>query len=139
MEIRPSSVSRQGDYEFIVNPIVDIGFGKYWRGRLHPGGTTGEKARPGFLHRARALRRFRGDREFQRSSANSQHTLFAVTDFKLGVFGVNSRSAMRLTPASDRLVIKPFVGYAFPVPNKSGCRRGPVNPDVARPARPYQP
>jgi hypothetical protein len=60
--------------------------------------------------------------------------LFAVTDFKLGDFGVNFGVGYGLTPASDRWVIKSIVGYAFPVPgsNPGASERagtsGPVNP-----------
>ena len=67
------------------------------------------------------------------SLAEQQHTLFAVTDFKLGVLDVNFGVGYGLTPASDRLVIKTIIGYAFPVPGgNSGtsekANAGPVNP-----------
>ena len=48
--------------------------------------------------------------------ADQQHTLFAVTDFKLGVFDVDFGVGYGLTPASDRWVVKTIIGYAFPVP-----------------------
>jgi hypothetical protein len=38
------------------------------------------------------------------SFEEQQHTLFAVTDFKLGVFDVNFGVGYGLTPASDRWV-----------------------------------
>src|ERR1035437_2537230 len=66
--------------------------------------------------------------------ADQQHTLFAVTDFKLGVFDVDFGVGYGLTPASDRFVVKTIVGYAFPVPggNPGASERaagsGPVNP-----------
>jgi hypothetical protein len=66
--------------------------------------------------------------------AYQQHTLFAVTDFKLGVFGVNFGVGYGLTPASDRFVVKTIVGYAFPVPGSNpgesdrASAAGPVNP-----------
>ncbi|MDI1264945.1 MAG: hypothetical protein PS018_16965, partial [bacterium] len=71
-----------------------------------------------------------------------QHTLVAVTDFKFGVFGVNFGVGYGLTPASDRLVIKTIIGYAFPVPDgKSGDEpvKVPVNPMTRVSARSFQP
>jgi hypothetical protein len=132
MEIRPIIGGRSSDYEFIVNPIVDIGFGKY--GEQH------------FAPAARFARKFEQDVDFGLeyysdfgqigsfpSFANQEHTLFAVTDFKLGVIDVNFGVGYGLTPASDRWVIKTILGYAFPVPGSgaSGAEHGsmgPVNP-----------
>ena len=76
--------------------------------------------------------------------ADQQHTLFAVTDFKLGVFDVDFGVGYGLTPASDRWVIKTIIGYAFPVPGSNsatGARTaaGPVNPMSHASARPFQP
>jgi hypothetical protein len=64
---------------------------------------------------------------------DQQHTLFAVTDFKFGVFDVNLGLGYGLTPSSDRLVVKTIVGHAFAAPggNPDACERvptGPVNP-----------
>jgi hypothetical protein len=42
--------------------------------------------------------------------SDQQHTLFAVTDFKLDVFSVNFGLGYGLTPASDRFVIKTIFG-----------------------------
>ncbi len=77
--------------------------------------------------------------------ADQQHTLFAVTDFKLGVFDVDFGVGYGLTPASDRWVVKTIVGYAFPVPGSNpgtsdrGTAAGPVNPMSHTTARPFQP
>jgi hypothetical protein len=62
-----------------------------------------------------------------------QHTLFVVTDFKLGVFDIDFGIRFGLTPSSDRLVVKTIVGYAFAVPGGSPdaserAPTGPVNP-----------
>ena len=71
---------------------------------------------------------------------DQQHTLFAVTDFKLGVFDVDFGVGYGLTPASDRWVVKTIIGYAFPVPGGNpgtGERSaaGPVNPMAHASAR----
>ena len=80
-----------------------------------------------------------------RKPADQQHTLFAVTDFKLGVFGVNFGVGYGLTPASDRFVVKTIVAYAFPVSGSSSgasdraTTAGPVNPMAHASARRFQP
>ncbi|SDJ03047.1 MULTISPECIES: hypothetical protein [Bradyrhizobium] len=142
MEIRPIIGVRQGDYEFIVNPIVDIGFGKYGEADFAPAARLAKKLSPDFsigLEHYADL----GEIGNFRKLSDQQHTLFAVTDFKLGVFDVNFGVGYGLTAASDRLVIKTIVGYAFPVPDsKSGASdpvRVPVNPMAHASTRPYQP
>lgn len=143
MEIRPIIGVRNGQYEFIVNPIVDIHFGKY--GEQH------------FTPAARLARRFGDDLfagfeyytdlgqigRFDKFS-DQQHTLFAVTDFKVGDIGVNFGVGYGLTPASDRFVVKTIIGYAFPVPGtakdaNAHMSGGPVNPFARASARNFQP
>jgi hypothetical protein len=131
MEMRPIIGVRNSDYELIVNPIVDIGFGRF--GEQH------------FAPAARLARKFDQDLYFGfeyysdfgqigrfPTFANQEHTLFAVTDFKLGVLDVNFGVGYGLTPVSDRWVVKTILGYAFPVPGagaSSGrAATGPVNP-----------
>ncbi|MDH6257103.1 hypothetical protein [Bradyrhizobium sp. BR13661] len=141
MEIRPIIGVRNSDYEFIVNPIVDIHFGRF--------------AEQHFTPAARIARKFGDDLfagfeyysdlgqigHFDRFS-DQQHTLFAVTDFKAGVFDVNFGVGYGLTPASDRFVVKTIIGYAFPVPGQKPDTRmssGPVNPFTHAAARAFQP
>ena len=143
MEIRPIIGVRNSDYEFIVNPIVDIHFGKF--------------AEQHFTPAARIARKFGDDLfagfeyysdlgqigSFDKLS-DQQHTLFAVTDFKAGVFDVNFGVGYGLTPASDRLVVKTIIGYAFPVPGQKSdgnarMSSGPVNPFTHAAARSFQP
>ena len=132
LEMRPIIGWRNSEYEFIVNPIVDLGFGRF--GEQH------------FAPAARLARRFGQDLFFGfeyysdfgqigrfPTFANQEHTLFAVTDFKLGVLDVNFGVGYGLTPVSDRWIVKTILGYAFPVPGAgaSGSDRattGPVNP-----------
>lgn len=143
MEIRPIIGIRNSEYEFIVNPIVDVHFGKH--------------AEQHFTPAARVARKFGDDlfAGFEYYSdlgqignfdklADQQHTLFAVTDFKAGVFDVNFGVGYGLTPASDRLVVKTIIGYAFPVPGQkpdadAHMSTGPVNPFAHAAARNFQP
>ena len=133
MEIRPIIGVRNADYEFIVNPIVDIGFGKYGEADFTPAARVARRLGPDLFVGFEYYADFGQIGNFAKP-ADQQHTLFAVTDFKLGDFGVNFGVGYGLTPASDRWVIKTIVGYAFPVPggNSGASDRadasGPVNP-----------
>jgi hypothetical protein len=133
LEIRPIIGVRNADYEFIVNPIVDIGFGKYGQATFTPAARIARKLGTDLFVGLEYYADFGEIGNFAKL-ADQQHTLFVVTDFKLGVFDVNFGIGYGLTPASDRFVVKTIVGYAFPVPggNSSGSDRanaaGPVNP-----------
>lgn len=143
MEIRPIIGVRNSDYEFIVNPIVDVHFGKFAEQHFTPAARIarkfGEDLFAGFEYYSDLGQIGHFDK-----LPDQQHTLFAVTDFKAGVFDVNFGVGYGLTPASDRLVIKTIIGYAFPVPGQrsDGNTRmssGPVNPFVHAAARSFQP
>ena len=133
LEIRPIIGIRNADYEFIVNPIVEIGFGKYGEADFTPAARVARKLGPDLFVGLEYYADFGEIGNFSKL-ADQQHTLFAVTDFKLGDFGVNFGLGFGLTPASDRFVVKTIVGYAFPVPggNPGAGERatgaGPVNP-----------
>jgi len=130
LEIRPIIGVRNETYEFIVNPIVDIGFGRYGEADFAPAARLARKFAPDLYAGFEYYSDLGKIGDF-RPLSEQQHTLFAVTDFKLGVFGVNFGIGYGLTPASDRWVVKTIVGYAFPVPGSSTDARasaGPLNP-----------
>ena len=118
MEIRPIIGIRNKEWEFIVNPIVDISFG------------TGGEA--DFAPAARLARSLGEDRfigleyysdfgkigNFLPLPQQSQQ-LYAVTDFKVKEIDVELGVGYGFTPGSDRLIFKAIIGYAFPVPGKS--------------------
>jgi len=123
---------RNSDYEFIVNPIVDIGFGKYGEADFAPAMRVAHKLGQDTWVGLEYYADFGKIGDFPRL-ADQQHTLFAVTDFKFGVFDVNLGVGYGMTPQSDRWVVKTIIGYAFPVPGaKPGGGEpgstGPVNP-----------
>jgi hypothetical protein len=142
LEIRPIVGIRNADYEFIVNPIVDVGFGKYGEADFAPAARVARKLGPDLFVGLEYYADFGQIGNFAKL-ADQQHTLFAVTDFKLGVFDVDFGIGYGMTPASDRFVIKTILGYAFPVPgtNAGATERtnGPVNPMSHASARPFQP
>src|ERR1700738_3316768 len=88
MEIRPIIGIRNADYEFIVNPIVGIGFGKYSEEHFTPAARLARKLGPDLFVGLEYYADFGEIGNFLKP-ADQQHTLFAVTDFKLGDFGVN--------------------------------------------------
>jgi hypothetical protein len=132
MEIRPIIGVRNSDYEFILNPIVDAGFGRFGEADFAPAARIARKFSQDLYAGFEYYSDFGKIGAFPRLAAQ-QHTLFAVTDFKFGIFDVDLGVGYGLTPASDRWVIKTIVGYAFPVPASSANASkpiiaGPVNP-----------
>ena len=118
MEIRPIIGWRTPQWEFIVNPIFDLGFGD-------PGDVS-------FLPAARLGRKLSDDltvsleyysdlgRPGAFPSFNEQaHQLFAVVDFKIGDVDVDFGLGYGLTPGSDRFLAKTILTYAIPVAGKS--------------------
>jgi hypothetical protein len=143
LEIRPIIGVRNADYEFIVNPIVDVGFGKYGEADFAPAARVARNLGHDLFVGLEYYADFGQIGNFAKL-ADQQHTLFAVTDFKLGVFDVDFGIGYGLTPGSDRFVVKTIWGYAFPVPGSSGASQpgsssGPVNPMSRSSARLAQP
>ena len=132
LEVRPIIGVRNADYEFIVNPILDAGFGKLGELDFAPAARLARKLGPDTYIGLEYYADFGEIGNFAKL-ADQQHTLFLVTDFKLGVFDVDFGVGYGLTPSSDRWVIKTIISYAFPIPggNSSAGERsagGPVNP-----------
>jgi hypothetical protein len=118
LEIRPIIGVRNKQWEFIVNPIVDVNFG--------PGGEAD------FLPAARLARNLGEDRfiglEYYSDYGKIANTLplqqqyqqlYAVTDFKVKDVDVELGAGYGFTLGSDRLIFKAIIGYAFPVPGKN--------------------
>jgi len=143
LEIRPIIGIRNAEYEFIVNPIVDIGFGKYGEADFAPAARLAKKLAPDLYAGFEYYSDFGKIGDFKTVS-EQQHTLFAVTDFKAGIFDVNFGVGYGLRSASDRWVVKSIIGYAFPVPGGNpGPEQhpsvGPVNPMAHSSLRSFQP
>ena len=112
LEIRPIIGLRDKGWEAILNPIVDFSFAP-----------SGDVA---FAPAARVAREVAADTwigvEYYANytpigaipiADQQQHTLFAVTDFKLLGFDINLGMGFGLTSASDGLVTKLIIGRAF--------------------------
>jgi hypothetical protein len=142
LEVRPIIGIRNADYEFIVNPIVDAGFGKFGQLDFAPAVRVARKLDKDLFVGLEYYSDFGEIGNFPKL-ADQQHQLFAVTDFKVGDIDVDFGVGFGLTPASDRLVIKTILGYAFPVPgsdsNEQKPASGPVNPMSHASVRTFQP
>jgi hypothetical protein len=108
-EIRPIIGVRKGDYEFIINPIVDIGFGSHGEVEFLPAVRLARRFGEDFALGAEyytALGPFRSFLPFE----EQQHNIYAVVDFRLGRFEINAGLGYGLTGGSDRLIAKLIVG-----------------------------
>src|SRR5258708_5204643 len=117
MEIRPIIGWRSPQWVFIINPIVDLGFG-----------TLGDV---NFVPAARLARTFREELAFAVEYYSDlgrpgsflpfeqqAPQFFAVVDFKAGGVDVDFGIGYGRTEGSDRWVAKTILTYAFPVAGK---------------------
>ena len=118
LEIRPIVGARNTEWEFIVNPIVDLSFGAGGEADFAPAvrlaRNLGEDRYIGLEYYAD----YGKIGDFLPLEQQSQQ-LFAVTDFKVDKIDVELGAGYGFTPGSDRFLLKAILGYAFPVPGKS--------------------
>ena len=117
MEIRPIIGWRNPQWEFIVNPIVDIGFGSLGDVDFAPAARLARKINDDLslaVEYYSDLGRPGSFLPFEQQA----HQLFAVVDFKVGVIDVDFGIGYGLTEGSDRWVAKTILTYAFPVAGK---------------------
>ena len=128
MEIRPIIGWRKDDYEFILNPIVDIGFGQNGGAVFAPAArfarNLGENLAVGIEYYTDL-----GPLQNWSPFNEQQHNIYAVVDFKIGRFDVNAGVGYGLTPGSDRLMAKMIIGTDLTegVENKSADGTKPVH------------
>ena len=118
LEIRPIIGVRNAQWEFIVNPIVDVGFGSAGEADFAPAVRLARKLGEDRFIGLEYYADFGKIGGFLPLQQQSQQ-LFAVTDFKVHAVDVQLGVGYGFTPGSDGLVLKAIVGYAFPVPGKS--------------------
>jgi hypothetical protein len=128
MEIRPIVGFRKNNVEFIINPIVDIGFGVNGEATFAPAARLarnfGENFALGFEYYT-GLGPLRDIVPFN----EQQHNLYAVTDFKIGRWDVNAGIGYGLTPASDRWMAKMIIGTEL---NDGASDKSSVQPKMLR-------
>ena len=116
MEIRPIIGVRKGDWEFIVNPIVDIGLGNNGDTEFAPAARLARKLKEDLsigLEYYSAL----GPIGNFLPLNEQQHNIYGVVDFKIGQFDVNFGVGYGLTGGSDRWMTKLIVGTDLNDPN----------------------
>jgi hypothetical protein len=109
LEIRPIVGFRKNNYEFIVNPIVDVGFGENGDAIFAPcarfARSFGENFALGIEYYTDL-----GPLQSFVPWNEQQHNIYAVVDFKIGRFDVNAGIGYGLTPGSDRVMAKMIIG-----------------------------
>jgi hypothetical protein len=119
MEVRPIIGWRNKEWEFIVNPIVDFGFGGGGDVEFVPAARLARKLGEDFFIGAEYYGALGSPGDFP-SWQNQAHEFFAVTDFKIGEVDVDLGVGYGVTGGSDRWIVKTIFSYAFPVPGKKG-------------------
>lgn len=117
MEIRPIIGWRNPQWELIVNPIVDMGFGSEGDIDFLPALRLARKVTDNLQLGVEYYTDLGRPGSFS-SFEQQAHQVFAVTDFKVGVIDVDFGIGYGLTEGSDRWVAKTILSYAFPVDGK---------------------
>jgi hypothetical protein len=117
LEIRPIVGVRNAQWEFIVNPIVDVSFGAGGEADFAPALRLARNLGNDWYVGLEYYGDFGKIGDFLPLQQQSQQ-LFAVTDFKAGVVDVELGVGYGFTGGSDRVVAKAIIGYAFPAPGK---------------------
>jgi hypothetical protein len=117
-EIRPIIGWRNPQWEFITNPIFDVGFGSHTYLDFLPAARLARKLAEDTFVGVEYYTDLGLPGSFP-SFNQEQHQLFGVVDFKVWEVDVDFGVGYGLTPGSDRLVAKTILTYAFPAPGKS--------------------
>ena len=118
MEIRPIIGWRNTQWEFIVNPIFDLGFGNPGDVDFVPAARLGRKLGEDLTFALEYYSDLGRPGAFP-SPEQQVHQLFAVVDFKVGVIDVDFGLGYGRTHGSDRFMAKTILTYAFPVGGKT--------------------
>jgi len=118
MEIRPIIGWRNPQWEFIVNPILDLSFGPLGDIDFVPAARLARKLGEDFFLAVEYYSDLGAPGSFP-SFQQQQHQVFGVVDFKVGDIDVDFGVGYGLTSGSDRLVAKTILSYAFPVDGKA--------------------
>jgi opacity protein-like surface antigen len=108
MEIRPIIGWRKGEYEFIINPIVDVGFGRNGEVTFAPNARLARNFGEDF---AIALEYYTdlGPISHFLPFQEQGHNIYGVVDFKVGRFDIELGVGYGLTSGSDRWMTKMMI------------------------------
>jgi hypothetical protein len=135
IEMRPIIGWRNKEWEFIINPIVDFATGRYGEADFVPAVRLARKLGEDFYIGAEYYGDYGKIGNFL-PLQQQQQLLFAVTDFKTGVFDIDLGLGFGLTSGSDQLIGKIIIGYAFPAPGSdSGSSSNAMMPRSMMPTR----
>ena len=109
IEMRPIVGWRKGDYEFIINPIVDFGIGQNGGADFAPAARFARNLSKNFAVGFEYYTDL-GRPQDRLPFNEQQHNLYAVVDFKIGRFDVDAGVGYGLTHGSDRLMYKMIIG-----------------------------
>ena len=138
LEIRPIIGVRNAEWEFIANPIVDVGFGSVGEADFAPALRLARNLGEDRFIGLEYYSDFGKIGDFLPLQQQNQQ-LYAVTDFKVQTVDVELGVGYGFTSGSDRLTIKAIIGYAFPVPgNGAGGGGSPTPLNMGTPVRPSQ-
>lgn len=138
LEIRPIIGVRNKEWEFIVNPIVDVGFGSNGEADFAPAVRLARNLGDDHFIGLEYYADFGKIGSFLPLAQQNQQ-LFAVTDFKVDKIDVELGAGYGFTSGSDRFTVKAIIGYAFPAPNNGGQdSSSPSTLKMGTPARPLQ-
>jgi hypothetical protein len=126
MEIRPIIGWRNPQWEFIVNPILDLSFGQLGDIDFVPAARLARKLGEDFFIGVEYYTDLGAPGSFP-SFQQQQHQVFGVVDSKVGEIDVDFGVGHGITSGSDRLVAKTILSYAFPVPGKAQGDKSSLN------------
>lgn len=136
LEIRPIIGVRNKEWEFIVNPIVDVSFGSNGEADFAPAARLARNLGDGRFIGLEYYSDFGRIGSFLPLQQQSQQ-LFVVTDFEVSKIDVELGAGYGFTAGSDRFTLKAILGYAFPVPGSEG-NSAPLPLKMGAPSRSLQ-
>ena len=109
LEVRPIIGFRRGGYEFIINPIVDAGFGQNGEVAFAPCARFARKLSENLSVGVEYYTDLGPLPNFVPFN-EEQHNIYAVADFKVGHFDVEAGVGYGLTAGSDPIMAKVIIG-----------------------------
>ena len=111
-EIRPIIGARSGQWDLIVNPILDTSFQGFSRLEFAPAARLAFNASPRFALAAEHYASYGELRHFE-SVRRQEHNVFAVADYSTAPLDVEAGVGFGLTASSDKTVWKVIVAHTF--------------------------